>query len=112
MAHRGFSLGELGVVCFGATALWLEFLNLTIARVSFVVVSLTLRLTKIAATDHDTLCSNVPPAHTVAHIPSRSGCGVSRDGISAVTIFGVVSELCQAPCPPIPSPPGEPGEGA
>ncbi|KAF9453468.1 hypothetical protein P691DRAFT_792535 [Macrolepiota fuliginosa MF-IS2] len=32
MAHRGFSLGELGVVCFGGTALWLEFLNLTIAR--------------------------------------------------------------------------------
>lgn len=34
MAHRGFSLGELGLVCFGGTALWLEFLNLTIARVS------------------------------------------------------------------------------
>ncbi|KAJ3567888.1 hypothetical protein NP233_g6075 [Leucocoprinus birnbaumii] len=32
MAHRGFSLGELGLVCFGGTALWLEFLNLTIAR--------------------------------------------------------------------------------
>lgn len=33
MAHRGFTLGELALVCFGGTALWLEFLNLTIARV-------------------------------------------------------------------------------
>lgn len=34
LAHRGFTLGELGLTCFGATALCLEFLNLTIARVS------------------------------------------------------------------------------
>jgi len=34
MAHRGFTLGELGLVCFGGTALFLEFLNLTIAGVS------------------------------------------------------------------------------
>ena len=33
LAHRGFTLGELGLVCFGGTALCLEFLNLTIARV-------------------------------------------------------------------------------
>ncbi len=45
MAHRGFSLGELGVVCFGATALWMEFLNLTIARVSS-VADFKFRLTK------------------------------------------------------------------
>ena len=33
MAHRGFTLGELGVVCFGGTALVMEFLNFTIAKV-------------------------------------------------------------------------------
>ncbi|KAF8802541.1 hypothetical protein BYT27DRAFT_7341419 [Phlegmacium glaucopus] len=33
LAHRGFTLGELGLVCFGGTALCLEFLNLTIARI-------------------------------------------------------------------------------
>jgi dolichol kinase len=33
LAHRGFTLGELGLVSFGGTALCLEFLNLTIARV-------------------------------------------------------------------------------
>lgn len=33
MAHHGFTLGELSVVCFGATVLFMELLNLTIARV-------------------------------------------------------------------------------
>ncbi|KAF9000612.1 hypothetical protein BDQ17DRAFT_656459 [Cyathus striatus] len=33
LAHRGFTLGELGLVCFGGTAICLEFLNLTIARI-------------------------------------------------------------------------------
>ncbi|KAG5645550.1 hypothetical protein DXG03_005825 [Asterophora parasitica] len=33
LAHRGFTLGELGLVCFGGTALSLEFLNITIARI-------------------------------------------------------------------------------
>jgi hypothetical protein len=34
LAHRGFTLGELGLVCFGGTALCLETLNMTIARVN------------------------------------------------------------------------------
>jgi dolichol kinase len=34
LAHRGFTLGELALVCFGGTALCMEFLNFTIARVS------------------------------------------------------------------------------
>ncbi|KDR78911.1 hypothetical protein GALMADRAFT_64608 [Galerina marginata CBS 339.88] len=33
LAHRGFTLGELGLTCFGGTALCLEFLNITIARI-------------------------------------------------------------------------------
>lgn len=33
MAHHGFTLGELAVMCFGATALFLEAMGLTIARV-------------------------------------------------------------------------------
>ncbi|RDB26086.1 Dolichol kinase sec59 [Hypsizygus marmoreus] len=33
LAHRGFTLGELGLVCFGGTALSMEFLNITIARI-------------------------------------------------------------------------------
>ncbi|KAF8656850.1 hypothetical protein AX16_002397 [Volvariella volvacea WC 439] len=33
LAHRGFTLGELGLVCFGGTALFMEFLNITIARI-------------------------------------------------------------------------------
>jgi dolichol kinase len=35
LAHGGFTLGELGVVCFGGTSLCLEFLNITIAKVIF-----------------------------------------------------------------------------
>jgi dolichol kinase len=33
LAHRVFTLGELGLVSFGGTALYMEFLNLTIATV-------------------------------------------------------------------------------
>ncbi|KAJ7086083.1 hypothetical protein B0H15DRAFT_1023172 [Mycena belliarum] len=33
MAHRGLTLGELGLVCFGGTAVFMEFLNITIARI-------------------------------------------------------------------------------
>ncbi|EMD34151.1 hypothetical protein CERSUDRAFT_117640 [Gelatoporia subvermispora B] len=33
LAHHGFTLGELGLVCFGATVLFSELLNITIARI-------------------------------------------------------------------------------
>ncbi|PSR88986.1 hypothetical protein PHLCEN_2v4948 [Hermanssonia centrifuga] len=33
LAHHGFTLGELGLVCFGATVLFMEMMNLTIARI-------------------------------------------------------------------------------
>ena len=35
LAHRGFTVGELGLVCLGGTSLCLEFLHLTIAKVRF-----------------------------------------------------------------------------
>ena len=40
LAHRGFTLGELGLVCFGGTALCLETINLTIARVKYLFESM------------------------------------------------------------------------
>ena len=33
LAHRGFTFGELGLVAFGATVLFMELVNLTIAKV-------------------------------------------------------------------------------
>jgi dolichol kinase len=33
LAHRVFTLGELGLVCFGGTSLWMELMNITTARV-------------------------------------------------------------------------------
>ncbi|KAF8501390.1 hypothetical protein F5888DRAFT_1671831 [Russula emetica] len=33
LAHRGFTLGELGLVVFGATALFMELANLTVAKI-------------------------------------------------------------------------------
>ncbi|KAH9983087.1 hypothetical protein BJV74DRAFT_980805 [Russula compacta] len=33
LAHRGFTLGELGLVVFGATALFIELVSLTVARI-------------------------------------------------------------------------------
>jgi len=34
LAHQGFTLGELGVVIFGASVLFMEGFNITVARVS------------------------------------------------------------------------------
>ncbi|KAF7375160.1 Dolichol kinase [Mycena sanguinolenta] len=33
MAHRSLTLGELGLVCFGGTAVFMEFLNITISKI-------------------------------------------------------------------------------
>lgn len=33
LAHRGFTVGELGLVCFGGIALTMEMLNLTKTQV-------------------------------------------------------------------------------
>ena len=34
LAHKSFTLGELGIVAYGGTILFMEALHLTIARVS------------------------------------------------------------------------------
>jgi hypothetical protein len=39
LAHRGFTVGELGLVCFGGIALTMEMLNMTEARVRFLLTS-------------------------------------------------------------------------
>ena len=35
LAHQGFTLGELGIVVFGASVLFMEGFNITVARVSW-----------------------------------------------------------------------------
>ena len=40
LAHRGFTVGELGLVCLGGTSLCLEFLQLTIANINLAYVGL------------------------------------------------------------------------
>lgn len=42
LAHRGFTLGETGLVCFGGTSLLMELLNVTIARVRIPDLSFTM----------------------------------------------------------------------
>ena len=39
LAHRGFTLGELALACFAATVLFMEMMNLTIARVSYSLIA-------------------------------------------------------------------------
>jgi hypothetical protein len=43
LAHRGFTLGELGLVVFGATALFMELANLTVAKVYAFVLNASMR---------------------------------------------------------------------
>lgn len=42
LAHHGFTLGELSLVSFGATVLFMEMMNLTTARVSLVYYTMFL----------------------------------------------------------------------
>lgn len=72
MAHRGLTLGELGLVCFGGTAVFMECLNITIARVCTSPPSnLTFRANEKGRTDlanHHSLHQDLPPPHTPCHL--------------------------------------------
>jgi hypothetical protein len=92
LAHRGFTLGELGLVVFGATALFIELVNLTVARVriasenSFTILMLTPLSNShdIDMARDDALHQNVSLTHTVAYLSFSPHSGVAVDGLSAV----------------------------
>lgn len=76
MAHHGFTLGELAVMCFGATALFLEAMGLTIARVrpgTFLTLPRMTRADPLLdiAHYHD-IHQDLPSSHPATHLPNSS----------------------------------------
>lgn len=78
LAHHGFTLGELGLVCFGATILFMEMVNLTIAKVRDFKCQLFALLTdsyRIALACNDAVYQNIPSTNTT---PNISHCSYTR----------------------------------
>lgn len=75
MAHHGFTLGELAVMCFGATALFLEAMGLTIARVRPGTLPFP-RFTRadpfLDLANYHVVHQNLPPSHPTTHLPNSS----------------------------------------
>lgn len=107
LAHRGFTLGELGLVCFGGTALCMELLNITIARVRISVTfsdctSLNESLEDLAG--YDTIHQDIPTAHTTAHLPNGFDRRLVSYRLPSCAIPGSLSPHCPATCSQAPLP--------
>jgi dolichol kinase len=92
LAHRGFTLGELALVCFGGTALAMEFLGLTIARVH-ILLFFWLRRNLIVNSDmayHHTVYPDIPPAYSAFNATSSSNRWLISDWLYAFPFPGVV----------------------
>lgn len=76
MAHHGFTLGELSVMGFGATALFLEAMSLTIARVRSGTSLASPRLARadppLDFAHYHVVYQDLPSSHPAAHLPNRS----------------------------------------
>jgi hypothetical protein len=101
LGHRGFTLGELGLVVFGATSLFTESVNLTVAKV---------RRLRRARTETDAPCretdmardnnlhQDISPAHTAAYFSVGSHSRVAADWPPVITSTHAVSAHCTATC--------------
>ena len=70
LARRGFTLGELGVVCTAATALFMETVNLTRMRVSSIDQSLDGAHRHPDPHSSNTIHQDISPAHPSPHLPT------------------------------------------
>ena len=93
LAHRGFTVGELGLVCFGGTALCLEFLHLTIAKACYPIPfhgRVTYRLSSDLAS-HNTIHPNVPTSQPTADFSDRLDCRFLLNWLPALAFPGPLS---------------------
>lgn len=101
LAHHGFTLGELGLTCFGATVLFMEMMNLTIARVRRLTSNCKainhFMITAMAS--HHSLHQDISPAYPIAHLSDRPHPWVFSHGLSAVTASLSLSSLSSSPGP-------------
>ena len=104
LAHHGFTLGELSLVSFGATVLFMEMMNLTIARVRRM-----LRVSQLGLTHHvngvDMVLLNpfhqdLPAAHATAHLSDRPHSRLVSRWVPSISSSFPFQTSCPPPCPP------------
>lgn len=97
LAHRGFTVGELGLVCFGGTAICMEFLHLTQAKVfkisSFLFTISWLTMATDLACEH-TVHKDLPFTQPSFDLPDCHDRGVFRDRFLAVPISCALPQYC------------------
>lgn len=114
LAHRGFTLGELSLVVFGATGLYMELVNLTIARASRLHcmscsgVELMCELMPTRRSDmacHDPFHQDVPSAHAAVDLPNCAHPRIFADRVPALAAARALAADRPAPraSPPLPT---------
>ncbi|KAK7044176.1 dolichol kinase [Paramarasmius palmivorus] len=93
LAHRGFTLGEVGMVCYGGTALFMEMLNITRAQVGVILVSLDSAQIdqNLDLAINNTLHQNISPANTPSGVPDCASRGFFSYRIHACPLSRPVS---------------------
>jgi hypothetical protein len=96
LARRGFTLGELGIICHAGTGLFMEVVNLTRTKVRKEALSATdSRADSISIpTDFNlqyALRADVSITYSAAHFPARTHPGVVSLWVSAFATAGLVT---------------------
>lgn len=93
LAHHGFTLGELGLVCFGATVLFMEMVNLTKAKVrvipqNFFGINPLIYFAALAC--YNTIYQDLPSTHPPLNI---SDCSYTRNSSHWGSAFSLAVSL-------------------
>lgn len=103
LARRGFTLGELAIVCNAATALTMETFNMTRMKVRLPSTRL-----KVDPPDSDTIHQDLPPSDSSPHLSTRPDSWLSTYRLSALPAALPLTPPRPAPRAP-PSLPGREG---
>lgn len=95
LAHRGFTVGELGLVCFGGIALTMEMLNLTKTQV-LILLTFGSTLPNICTdlASYDSIHQNLSSTNTIASSTSSSSCGIVSSGFHVVATPMALAPYC------------------
>lgn len=107
LAHRGFTLGELGIVCFGGTALCLELINITIARVRRFVLAKEFANCVVDMASHYTIYQNISSSDAAPHLPTRFDPWIIPHGVSPFPLSRFISPHLSSSRSPAEVPPGK-----
>ena len=96
LAHHGFTIGELGIVCFGATVLFMEMMNLTFARVRTTDHASAIYHTNFVSdlASRDPVHQDVPSSDASLNLSARSHPRLPADRFLIVSSFIPLAPGC------------------